>query len=470
MKYDGRAFGRDLTLSIEDEGIRIGDRFLDYADVGSMSPVNHRVIIDTIPGEQIEISMLGFSFDGFWEELTDRFGKRSIKALFVEEEQIMLVDGEYQLPAEEGDQIQVTAEASRYAAYGEPGQGQPRTVEVQRYGAYGEPGQGQFGTATVEEQRYAAYGEPGQGQPGMDGAGIAGLNDGGKHHIAGGRGRAKIALYTDSVCILPETRRAVRIPLCFADEIRRDGFQMHIRIRSGEEFVVGKMGYDTEAFYERMLNAEDTVKKMRREAIEKVPDTFSETLAKASGNGSNDDLGNTFDNAPDDTSGNATDDAGGSCLSSDSGNAYPEYASEAGKDVTEVSAAECGMTASDDLRTEKGIFRTENPEQYWNAVIGKGVAALELFTGDDAATYLYRFSESEEEFRIMLEEALEAMATHREIIYLSEEELAGKPLYRMARDRMKAVRYLRARSAGRIIHNAAHGRKLAEFLQSGGDM
>ena len=46
--------------------------------------------------------------------------------------------------------------------------------------------------------------------------------------------------------------------------------------------------------------------------------------------------------------------------------------------------------------TEKGLFRSKRSEQYWNAVFGKGVCAVELFTGEDAATYLYRFDEDKE--------------------------------------------------------------------------
>ena len=166
-------------------------------------------------------------------------------------------------------------------------------------------------------------------------------------------------------------------------------------MRSGEEYVVGKMGYDTEAFVERTVDATDTVKKHRAKTLEQIPlsDGFS----------------------------------------------------------------------------AKGLFRTEKSDQYWNAALGNGVCALELFTGEDAATYLYRFSEPTEQFCIMLEEALEAMGTHREIVYLTEEQLQDKPLYRMAVDRMKAVRFLRGRSAGRIIHNSAHDQKLKEFLGSASD-
>ena len=56
------------------------------------------------------------------------------------------------------------------------------------------------------------------------------------------------------------------------------------------------------------------------------------------------------------------------------------------------------------------------------------------------------------------------MGLHREIIYLPEEKIAANPLYRMAVARSEAVRFLRARSDGRLIHNAAHAERLKEYL------
>ncbi len=306
MKYTGRAFGGDTEFSLEREGVRLGSRFLDYADVKNLRPVNHRVYIDTLQGEEIEVSMLGFSFDGFWEELMTLYGDRSLESLFVEEEQLMLTEGDYQTPHESG--------------------------------------------------------------------------------------RAKLALYGDAVCILPQTCGAVRIPLCFARELRLDGYRFHITLESGAAFTVGRMGYDTKPFAERAQQASDRVKKARALSLQKVP-------------------------------------------------LQPPF-------------------------TQKGLFRTGKPEQYWLAAFGRGVCAVELTTGDDAATYLYRFSESEEAFLWQLEMAMEAMGPHREIIYWTEEQLREKPLYRMSVQRSEAVGFLRARSAGRLIHNAAHAQRLQEFLES----
>ena len=63
-----------------------------------------------------------------------------------------------------------------------------------------------------------------------------------------------------------------------------------------------------------------------------------------------------------------------------------------------------------------------------------------------------------------LQEALEATGIHRELIYLPDEKIEEKSLYRMAVHRSDAVRFLRARFAGRLIHNTGHAEKLKEFL------
>ncbi len=304
MKYSAHVFGRDAEISLEKEGLRLGERFLDFADVAALRPISHKVYADTLTGETIEISMLGFSYDGFWEELSDLFGRRSLEALFVDEKLMMLSEGEYKTSRESG--------------------------------------------------------------------------------------RGKIALFEDSVCILPQTCSAVRIPLCFAREIRLDGYVLNISLFSGAQYSVGRMGYDTKPFAERAQQAADRVKKERAAALEKLP------------------LQKPF--------------------------------------------------------TAKGLFRTAQPEQYWQAALGDGVCAVELFTGDDAATYLYRFPESKAAFAGLLQEAMEAMGPNREIIYWTDEQIAQKPLYRMALQRCRAVSFLRQRSAGRLIHSANHAQKLNDFL------
>lgn len=305
MKYSGQVSGRESTLSIEKEGIRIGSRFLDFAEVRSLRPVNHRVYIETLSGENIEISMLGFSFDGFWEELTDCFGKRSLESLFTQEQPVMRCDdGEYRIPGEQG--------------------------------------------------------------------------------------RGVIVLLPDAICVLPPSYRAIRIPLCFTRQLSLENYMFSITMRSGTQYAVGRMGYDTMPFAERAQKAAEKVKKQRSQAVSKLK-------------------------------------------------LQPPF-------------------------TVTGLFRTNSPEQYWQAAFGPGCCAVELFTGENSATYLYRFEEPEEHFLMNLEEAMEAMGVNREIINLTAEQLAEKPLYRMSVERSEAVRFLRSKACGRLIHNASHEQRLAEFL------
>ena len=306
MKYSGCAFGHGTELSIEKEGLRIGKSFLDYADFMKIRPISHRVFIDTLSGDTVEVSMLGFSYDGFLDELTRGFCDRSMEALFAEEQTIMRCEGEYMLPSEQG--------------------------------------------------------------------------------------RGTVILLSDAICILPMTAHAVRIPLCFTSELRLEGYVLHITMLSGVRYAVARMGYETIPFAERAQQAVALTKKKRSQAISALKPTLPYTRC--------------------------------------------------------------------------GLFRTEQPQLYWTAALGQGCCAIELFTGDDAATYLYRFTEPTEVFLRNLDEAMEAVGVHREIVFLDGDKLSEKPLYRMAVARSEAVRYLRSRSAGRLIHNGTHEQRLEEFLQS----
>ena len=253
--------------------------------------------------------MLGFSFDGFWEELVKLFGERSCASLFIEEEKLMDCEAEYDLPE--------SSVAPREA------------------------------------------------------------------------GRGRVLLYSDAVCILPVSSHALRIPLCYTDHIQLDGYILHIQMRTGEHYTVGRMGYDTQPFADRCTDRAKKVKAAREKQ-----------------------LGNVQIREP---------------------------------------------------WTGKGLFRTAQTEEYWLTAYGEKTCAVELFTGESAATYLYRF-EDRRLFTFRLEEAMEAVGSHREIIFLDAADLRDKPLYRMAIHRSEAVRFLRSCSAGRIIHTAAHEEKLREFL------
>lgn len=304
MIYRACALGAETELSVEREGLRIGSRFLDYAEFQALTPLNHRVVLELCSGEHVEITMLGFSYDGFWEELSGSFAARSLEALFVEGAPLMSCEGEYQIP--------------------------------------------------------------------------------------GDAGRGQIELYADAVCILPPNSHAVRLPLCFTERIDLDGYLIRLTLFDGTVFSFGRMGYDTKPFAERACQSMERSKKERAALLAGVPQK--------------------------------------------------------------------------PLFPRAGLFRTTQKELSWNAAFGAGCCAVELETGDAAATYLYRYEEAQPVFTFRLELAMEAMGPHREIIYMTDEQLAQKPLYRMSVARCPAVSYLRAHSAGRLIHTQNHGEKLSAFL------
>ena len=318
MKYtaaykfrSGGISAQDAELRIEKEGIYFGNTFVDYADFDLLQPINHRVIITLQDGEEIEISMLGFSYDGFWEELAVCYNERSMQALFVAEDTVMNCEGEYSYQSEAG----------------------PRNVS----------------------------------------------------------GRGRVILVSDAVIILPPSSDAVRIPLFYVDEIISSGYMTDIRMKSGKSFRIGKFGYDTKPFMER---CEACMRKTKADR-EKLLKSFK-----------------------------------------------PE-----------------------EPFMHIGLFRTIQKTEYWGAAFGNGTAAVELYTNEDSAIYLYRYDDRDR-FCRSLEESMEAVGNYREIIFLSEDELNKKPLYRMSVHRSSAVRFLRSCSAGRLIHRGDYEGRLEEFLRS----
>lgn len=305
MKYSAQVSGQDATVVIKNTGIAINDEFFDYADFMRIYPNNHSIHLDLFPGKKIVISMLGFSFDGFWDELQKSYENRCLASMFIEEQVVMRCEGEYNLPTESG--------------------------------------------------------------------------------------RCSIVLYPDSICILPPSDKSVRLAFSQIKELSVSGYIMTVSMLSGKVYTVGRMGYDTLPFFER---AENLWKKNNLERARIIQTLHVE----------------------------------------------PPY-------------------------TVSGIFRTYHPEQYWMAAVTDKKCALDLYTGEDAATYLYEFAEPKEAFLQNLSEALEAISTHREIIYISDEVLSSNSLYRMTVKRCEAVVFLRSKFTGRLVHNEMHSQRLREFLK-----
>lgn len=304
IKYKAQVDSKEVSITIEPEGIRIQGDFFDFADFKKITPNNHRVLIDLLTGEQIIIGMLGFSFDGFWETLLKAFEDRCLASMYIQESKVMICEGEY--------------------------------------------------------------------------------------HLSDESGRCKIHLYTDSICILPPSSTSVRLAFSETDSMVVDGYSMTITMNNGLVYKIGKMGYDTHNFFER---AKSLCAKLKQERKKRI----------------------------------------------DSLSINPPF-------------------------TNAGLFRTDQVEQYWLAAITDSKCALEFITGEKAATYLYEYEGNKEHFFSCLSESLEAVGTHREIIYVSEDEIIKNSLFRMTVSRCSCVRFLRSCFAGRLIHSSNYDEKLLEYI------
>ena len=365
----------DASISIEKEGLQLAKTFVDYADVVRLRPINHRVFLDMADGSVIEISMLGFSYDGFWDELLKSYGARSLEALFIEEPLLMKCEGEYSLPAANGNAPEA--------------------------------------------------------------------------------GRGLIMLVPDAVCILPQTSQAVRIPLYYTEKLELDGYLLRLFLVTGEVYTVGRMGYDTIPFAKRCEVLRSLTKAERDAKIAAVPckEPFSEK--------------GIFRTNLKEIKAENVDSAANSKQKNVTANAGKQAAAGIFQALSKGSQANANSAADIFQALQKGLANEsdegDSKNEYWLAAFGDGCCAVELFTNEQTATYLYRF-QSREQFFINLQMAMEAVGTHREIIFLPDEQLNEKPLYRMAVHRSPAVRFLRSCSAGRIIHSSGHAAKLAEFL------
>ena len=218
---------------------------------------------------------------------------------------------------------------------------------------------------------------------------------------------AKLKLHDDCLCIVPHDVGARRVPLCFAQEPVRDGFAMSVTLDTGETYRVARLGSDTDPFFKALAGERKRTVAAWEAAHRELTRDLDARLGEA----------------------------------------------------TEMFCAFQQLGA----RVETGLFAIDD-EAFWFAAVADGRAAVELVCDEKAATYLYRFPISAEQFTAQLRHAMEAVRRHRRLIFLSDDELAGEPLFRMAVDRSASVRFLRSCNAGRIIHTASWARKLEEFF------
>ncbi|MBO4453692.1 MAG: hypothetical protein J5761_01400 [Paludibacteraceae bacterium] len=222
-------------------------------------------------------------------------------------------------------------------------------------------------------------------------------------------GIAKISLHSDCLCLLPHNNGARRIPLCFTQEPEAEPFKISLRLDTGEQYRISRIGRDTEAVFGKMSAARTKVIRKWKAAHDELSAQLSERLG--------------------------------------------ERADEYRQMETVGCQMVCGLYSLDDTG-------------FWFAGIKEGKAAVELVTKEQTATYLYTFNTSDTGFEHALRHAMESAGMHREVIFT---DIADKPLYRMTVERSRALRFLRAHNAGRIIHSGGWSERLREFISDAGN-
>lgn len=221
------------------------------------------------------------------------------------------------------------------------------------------------------------------------------------------KGRAKIKLYPDAVCIFPHDKDSRRIPLCFVTDISERGYELTLKLDTGDSYTIARMGQETTPFVTKL-------RKFHSDAVTGWQQAHIELEKNIS-----DRLGDRFTN-------------------------YEVMSSLSGKIIS-------------------GLF-SPDAEQFYFAIINNGRAAVELVLGESSATYLYEFDCPNEQFIVSLRHAMEAVNKNREIIYADVEMLREKPLYRMAIGRCYHLSFLRSHMSGKIIHNSGWEGNLRDFL------
>ena len=217
-------------------------------------------------------------------------------------------------------------------------------------------------------------------------------------------GIAKISLHSDCLCLLPHNNGARRIPLCFSQEPETEQFKISLKLDTGDQYQISRIGRHTEDVFEKMCAARTKVVKKWKAAHEELSAQLSERL----------------------------------------GERADEY--------QQMEAVGCRMIC--------GLYSLDDTG-FWFAGIKEGKAAVELVTNEQTATYLYTYDTSDTDFEYALRHAMESAGLHREVIFT---DLADKPLYQMTVERSRALRFLRAHNAGRIIHSGGWGERLREFF------
>jgi len=260
------------------------------------------------------------------------------------------------------------------------------------------------------------------------------------------RGMALIEVYNDCVLILPQDDGARRVPLCFLSAIEKGGFELALRLDTGESYRFMKLGYDAAPFAEcieqRLYDLRENALKAVRELDGALNPAQLSAIAKLMPEGAAAPLSRLYDIAPSFVA--AVEDRIAASRVAD------EYL--AFKEICDPMRVCVGM--------KSGLAGEDSENVLWLIAPGQkyGTAVVELATAEEtaAATFIYHGFTDWDAFRRKLNQAMEAIGFKREVIRLPDDELT-RPDYAdmaMAVRRNRALRFVRSHFTGRVIHSS----------------
>lgn len=260
------------------------------------------------------------------------------------------------------------------------------------------------------------------------------------------KGSAPIAVYADCVLILPPDEGARRIPLCFVSSMEKGAFSLRLGLDTGETYSFTRLGYDTEPFADCVSKCLSDLREKALQGVKALDGSLRPSqqaaLAALMPEGAAAPIGRLREISPSFAA------------------ALEERIAQSRSAEEYLSFKEMGDPLQISVGMKSGLAGEDAENILWMIAPGRkpGTAAVEFALSEDAAaTFLYSFPGSFEDFWRRLNHATEAIAFHRDAIRLREEELQ-KPEYAnyaMALRRNAALSFIRSCYAGRVIHASA---------------
>jgi hypothetical protein len=287
------------------------------------------------------------------------------------------------------------------------------------------------------------------------------------------RGKGKVLLYQNCLCILPPDSGARRIPYSFISDLKREQYTIKIILNASEYCSISKLGYDTDIFIKKLTERITSLQEKRLAFIRSLDPSIGMSASIEAAGLMPSDRAACFDKL-DAAYPSLAQVIRGIIKSSRIAGSFEMLQDICDKTqllvgIKETPSATVELSKEDTLSsdvqneespaTEKDVVKPEYT--VWIIAPGKdhkaAVVELALPGEQAAATYLYRTEGNFDELASIINRVLEAVSFRREFIMLAETKLQSEKYaeYRMLLERTPVLKLLRERFITRAIHASA---------------